>query len=94
MVVGKCWTLILRERVFFQLLRGHLNCFFELGVMTCSYEGGIVIDVEVGRNSMVLDIPFAFEVVESEVRSGYATSVDQFGKSEDAYEAAPGALAD
>ena len=62
--------------------------------MSLSPGEGIEIDFVVGRDAMVLDLPFAFEAVDGGAGRGDAATIDQLGISADTDKTAPGAFAD
>jgi hypothetical protein len=76
MVIGERRLLVFGQRVFFQLLNGHLHGFLELWVVAFPDQGRVIIDFDVGGHAVVFDIPLLRQVIEREVGCGDETAVD------------------
>src|SRR5262245_35923445 len=84
----------LLRRVLLYRLEYHLNRSLELRIMSVSPGFRIHLDLDVRRNTVVLDLPLSLRRVEGEVRRRHRASVDQDRIPSDAHQSAPGALAD
>src|SRR5258708_1742986 len=71
-----------------------LDRFVELPVVPLPVRGRIEIDFNIGRNTVVLDLPLAVKTVNCGARRGHPAAIDKFGISSDAHQSAPCLLAD
>src|SRR6476620_10598540 len=87
------WTLRIHGRRFLQLVECDSDGLLELRIVPVNYLRRGLLDVDVRRNTLVLDDP-AIVGPDRQVRRGDASPVDELRETEDADEAAPCALAD
>jgi len=78
--------------VLLDFFHHELDCFLQLRIASFFHQVGSVVDLDVGRDAAVFDLPLAVEAVESEFWTGNISAIDQRNFSADAAHAAPGAL--
>src|SRR5262245_7283814 len=71
-----------------------MDRLFELRVFALPPCRRIEIDIDVGWRAVILDVPFALQVIKGDARRGYPSAVDQLRIIVNADQAAPRALAD
>src|SRR5277367_6428027 len=75
--------------MLFQLLRHHFDRFVELRVVAIAIDGWVEIDFDIRSDSVVLDLPFAVQTVDSSSRRGDVAAVDQLRVASNSYQASP-----
>ena|GEM_PF-4908754 len=83
------------RRISLEELHHHIDCLFELRVVASAHSLRVVFHIDIGRNAVILHVPRAIGIVESEVRPASEAAVQQVAwVGVMTNEAAPGALAD
>src|SRR5258706_4489556 len=70
-------ALELRQRMLFQLLHHHLDCFIELRIVPVAISGWVEIDVIVWSDADILNLPFALKAVNCRSWRGDKASIQQ-----------------
>src|SRR5262249_37446976 len=89
-----CRPFVGRERILLELLQDDLDRLLELRVVALPPRLWIELDLEVGCDAVILDLPLALEAVERDARCRHAAAVDERRVAEDPDQPAPRPLAD
>src|SRR5690348_11038009 len=94
MVIGIRRHLVMRQRMFLELLHGDSHGLFKLRVVAFTNQLGILPDFNVRSDAVTLDFPLAVQAANGKSWSGNQSTVQQNRIPADAHKAAPRALAD
>ena len=85
---------MLLRRMLLHQLQHDFDGLLELAVAALPVRGRIEIDLDIGRDAVVLDLPLAVESIDRRARRHDDAAVEQFGITADADQPAPRARSD
>src|SRR5437868_1939902 len=94
MVIGKRRTPGFVLRVLAHVIHQKLHGLFQLRIVALPPRGRIELDFDVGRDAVVLNLPFSVEPEYRRVWGGHIASIHQRRQPESGHKTAPGSLAD
>src|SRR5208337_2808935 len=82
-----------RWRILLQQIQNHLHRPLELRVVAFAHQLRVHHDFDIGRDAVVLHLPFTLQAVNRITRGRYVASIEERGIAADADEPSPGSLA-